>query len=616
MVHMLKIPFLRNILLVALLFATAFPLYDLLYLIPSYEVLVTREAEREAVRFVRFMVISNNLEHIELSAATIPASMGRIVRQLQREEKLVKLRVFSEAGQIVFSTDAQELGQVNTKRYFKEVVAKGRSYSKLVSKESVTAEGESAAQDMVETYVPVMADEQFHGAMEVYYDISDGRQNLLSLAHQSFMSLLLAAAGLLLMTLIVLFRAYNSFLARERAEVALQRSYAELEDRVRQRTQELAAANQRLATEIVERRKAQQAQNQALDDVTEARDRIDAIVSSVADALLVTDQSDEILLFNPAAEVLFSVSAHEVLGRLLPDVIGYDDLLLNISKAKTRLWHNDSVEFDFEMTAQEERRIYQGRVSRLRDAHAGSRGLILMIHDVTRERQIERMKSEFVSMAAHELQTPLTMVLGYSELLLEKEHDFNAEQRREFLEIVNEKSIELSALIDDILDLSRIEDGRGLLLEFNDIDLARLCREQVVAFEQASLRHVFKTDIPDAPLNVNADSVRISQVLGNLLSNAVKYSPEGGTIRITLGLEENWAKLAVVDEGIGMSEEERQNAFERFYRADASNTAVRGAGLGLSIAKYIIDAHGGQIEIFSRSRKGTCVEIRLPLRRS
>lgn len=610
---MLKIPFLRNILIVAFLFATVLPIYNLCFIVPSYQDLLIQETERDAARFVRFMIISNSLNELELHADNIPQALINGIGKLKEEETLIKLRIFSPLGKIVFSTDTQEIGTINKKNYFRNIVTKGKLYSKMVHKESVTAEGTATDIDLIETYVPVMVDGQFHGAMEVYYDVTYGQENLKSLSRQSFFMLLAASVGLLLMTLLVLFRAYNSIVARNHAEIALQVANDDLENRVEQRTLDLSTANQLLAAEIYERKKAQQAQRLAFVASLESRDRIDAIISSVSDALLVTDHQDNILLINPAAETLFSVKAANVLGRRLPDVIGYDELLLEIAKARTELGTVDSVGFDFAMSQDEIKNVYQGRASRLRETSVNGRGLVLLIHNVTRERQIDQMKSEFVSMAAHELQTPLTMILGYSELLLDVSRRFEPEQTKEFLHIINDKSIELSGLIDDILDLSRIEDGRGLQLNFTHVDVVSLCRHLIADFERTNDLHSFVTEFAMEDVFVDADEARLIQVIDNLLGNAIKYSPEGGVIKVALNQEENWIRMDIIDQGIGMSNEEKENAFERFYRADTSNTAVRGTGLGLSITKYIVDAHGGKIDIFSRKGEGTRLEIRLPL---
>lgn len=611
---MLKISFLRNILLISLFFALAFPLYDFLYLIPAYQKLMISEVESDAIRFVRSLVISNHLEEFELEKDNIPPALIEMVNVLRGEQMIVKLRVFSPSGEIVYSSENKEIGTVNNKDYFVEIVAKGGTYSKMVKRKTVTAEGVQIDTDQIETYVPLVFDEHFHGAMEVYYDVSAGQNNLRSLSYKSFFTLLFVALGLLCTTLLVLSRAYDNYMARERAEALLKEANEVLEDRVRQRTEELSHANQTLSAEITERRKAQQAQKAAFDQALEARNRIDAIISSVADAVLVTDQQDRLVLINPAAETLFGVRGKEVVGAHLPEVIGFDSLLLQISKARVQLKEKGLAEFDFSMQVEGQERVYQGRTSRLLDANAAlSRGLVLLIHDVTRERQIERMKSEFVSMAAHELQTPLTMVLGYSELLLDPSKDFAPEEQKDFLHIVNDKAIELSRLVDDILDLSRIEEGKGLKLTFRPLLLGQICQRLVTRFERDHRQHRFLLDLPPQEPTIEADGVRLMQVVENLLSNAVKYSPDGGLIRVAVHPRDDRLQLDVIDQGIGMREEEKDRAFERFYRADASNTAIRGVGLGLSISRYIVNAHRGDIHIFSSKGQGTRVEVSIPL---
>lgn len=614
---MLKISFLRNILLISLFFAVVFPLYDVLYLIPAYKNLMITEVESDAVRFVRSLVISNHLEDFNFEKDIIPETLIETVNVLRSEQMLFKLRVFSSQGKIVYSTEEKEIGTFNKRDYFVEIVAKGKTYAKMVKRKTLTAEGIQLDTDQVETYVPLVYKGAFHGAMEVYYDVSAGQNQLRSLSYKSFFTLLFVALGLLCTTLLVLSRAYAHYRARERAEGLLKETNEALEDRVRQRTEELSQANQALSAEITERRKAQQAQKSAYEQALDAHNRINAIISSVADAVLVTDAQDRLVLINPAAETLFSVRGQEVVGAHLPEVIGFDSLLLQISKAHVRLKEKSLVEFDFRIEIEDQERVYQGRTSRLLDAStATSKGLVLLIHDVTRERQIDRMKSEFVSMAAHELQTPLTMVLGYSELLLDPSKDFAPEEQKDFLHIVNDKAIELSRLVDDILDLSRIEEGKGLHLTFRPLLLGQICQKLVTRFERDHRQHRFLLELPAPEPSLEADGVRLMQVVENLLSNAVKYSPNGGLIRVAVHQREDWLQLDVIDQGLGMREEEKDRAFERFYRADASNTAIRGVGLGLSISRYIVNAHGGEIRIFSSKGQGTRVEVSLPLTQS
>lgn len=609
---MLKIPFLRNILLGAVLFAVIFPLFEMVFTIPSYRGLLIHEAEQEAARFVRFLVSSNSLNKVELHAGHIPSRLIPEMNHLKEEGRMVKLRIFSAQGEIIFSSDSEEIGTINKKGYFREIVAKGKLYSKMVKESAVTAEGVKTDHDLIETYVPIMAKDHFLGAMEVYSDVTLSQQKLSGLSQRSFLSLVIASTGFLALTLILLLRAKQDVLKRQHAEMAVQRANESLEERVRQRTIELSSANQQLAAEISEREKAQKAQKMALATISEARDRIDAIIRSVGDALLVTDHLDTVVLFNPAAEILFQMTADHVIGRSLPEVIGFDALLFEIAKARNELNEVETVEFDFELETSDSKRIYQGRASRLKDTHASTRGLVLLIHDVTRERQIDRMKSEFVSMAAHELQTPLTMILGYSELLLDPEKSFSAQELKDFLNIINDKSVELSRLIDDILDLSRIEEGRDIQIAPCPLDMGRLCEQILFPFEKANPQHRFVLERPQEALMVSADEVRMRQVMENLLGNAVKYSPEGGLVRVRLVGEKDCLNVDIIDQGIGMSEEQIKNAFERFYRGDASNTAVRGAGLGLSIARYIVTAHGGSIELHSTRGKGVKVQIRLP----
>jgi signal transduction histidine kinase len=234
---------------------------------------------------------------------------------------------------------------------------------------------------------------------------------------------------------------------------------------------------------------------------------------------------------------------------------------------------------------------------------------------VTREREVERMKSAFLGMAAHELNTPLTTIIGYTELLASADAPvkFSAEQARDCLNLIHHKALSLSRLVDDLLDISRIESGQPLAINRWDCCLNDVLHEVLDSFREQNGRHSFELLAPDEPLVLHIDCGRIQQVLLNLVSNAVKYSPAGGTIRVVLETDDRFCRIVVADEGIGMTEEQLDHIFDRFYRADFSNTAVQGAGLGMNIARHIVEAHGGEIRVASQFGSGTQVTVELPL---
>ncbi len=226
-------------------------------------------------------------------------------------------------------------------------------------------------------------------------------------------------------------------------------------------------------------------------------------------------------------------------------------------------------------------------------------------------RKFDEMKSEFVTTVSHELRTPLAVVFGYAELL--RDQDFSAEQKRQFVEEIHSKAETLARMVDELLDVSRIEAGRGLELEKCCCDARELLGRSVETFRAASPRHQIELHLPAVVVSLNVDRVRMERVLDNLLSNAVKYSPGGGVIEVSLQQEnEVWSRLTVRDQGIGMSREETGRIFEKFYRADTRDTAVPGFGLGMSIVRNIVEAHGGRIWVDSEVGLGTIVTLEIP----
>lgn len=226
-----------------------------------------------------------------------------------------------------------------------------------------------------------------------------------------------------------------------------------------------------------------------------------------------------------------------------------------------------------------------------------------------RLRSSEQHTRDLISMVSHEIRTPLAAVLGFTTLLLER--DFAPEERRRYLEIVDQQAHRLATLAGDFLDVQLLEGG-GLTLERSDFDLVELAREQTRLFFSQSAEHALELDLPATPVRVHADRDRLAQVIGNLLSNAIKYSPAGGPVRVRLTTGSGQARLAVVDEGMGIPADEQERVFEKFFRGAAAASAIGGTGLGLSVAREIVVSHGGRIELSSEPGRGSTFTIVLP----
>ncbi|MBE0503658.1 MAG: PAS domain-containing sensor histidine kinase [Desulfuromonadales bacterium] len=226
-----------------------------------------------------------------------------------------------------------------------------------------------------------------------------------------------------------------------------------------------------------------------------------------------------------------------------------------------------------------------------------------------------RMKSEFISTAAHELRTPLAAIMGYTELLLDQGvmDGFDPRQKREFLVTIEERAEDLNRIVDELLDLSRIEAGQKIALDIRPCNLSDVIGGVVDDFRtRFPARTILLRIPPQCRHNCCADPVRMRQVIANFLDNAVKYSSLTGEIVAGCAAQSDVCRIYVSDQGIGMSPEQKSRIFDQFYRADTSDTAIGGLGLGLSLARQIIEGHGGWIEVESEVGRGSTLTAVLP----
>ncbi len=225
-------------------------------------------------------------------------------------------------------------------------------------------------------------------------------------------------------------------------------------------------------------------------------------------------------------------------------------------------------------------------------------------------REGERHKRDLISMVSHELRTPLSAVLGFTALLLER--DFPPDEQRRYLEIIDTQARRLASLAGDFLDVQLLAGG-DLTLVRTRFDLAELVREQAQLFFLEPASHRLALDLPGEPLVVDGDRDRLSQVVGNLLSNAIKYSPPDGEVRVSVRSEGRDAVVSVSDDGIGISPQDGQRVFEKFFRAADAAATVGGTGLGLAVARDIVSSHEGTLDVQSAPGKGSTFLLRLPL---
>jgi signal transduction histidine kinase len=237
--------------------------------------------------------------------------------------------------------------------------------------------------------------------------------------------------------------------------------------------------------------------------------------------------------------------------------------------------------------------------------------IIATVRDITKFREAEELKSTFISIISHELRTPVALIKGYVGTLRREDANWNREVVDDSLQVIEEETDRLAALIDDLLDASRLQAG-GLALNLSEIALDNLAGRMAERFHTQSDQHHFDLDFPDPFPLIRGDENRLVQVLGNLLSNAVKYSPEGGKIVISGRFADEEIVICVKDDGPGIALEDVPRIFKLFYRSNEAARKTKGAGLGLFLAKAVVEAHGGRIWVDDHSSQGARICFSLP----
>ena len=360
---------------------------------------------------------------------------------------------------------------------------------------------------------------------------------------------------------------------------------------------DLAAAFNHIADQVRDR----------IEEDSVGRSRLEAVLLSMFEGLLVVDGHGGILLMNQSLRDVLQIQEDPIGKRPLAVIrnIEVQDLITQAQKLDQGVL---SREITLLLPDEKIMLVHAAPVNR-----AGSNeGQVLVFHDITDLRRLERVRKEFVTNVSHELRTPLASIKGYSETLLEGALEDQA-HAKEFLKIIYADSERLAKLVDDLLSLSRIEAGK-LGLEFKEVLLEPLVDAAFagLAFQAREKKVQLKKEIPPQ-LKVCMDESSIMQVLMNLVENAVKYNREGGSVKVSARRIENSIVVDVVDTGIGIPEEDQPRIFERFYRVDkARSRDLGGTGLGLSIVKHIVLAHKGTVSLRSEQDKGSTFSFTLP----
>jgi signal transduction histidine kinase len=326
---------------------------------------------------------------------------------------------------------------------------------------------------------------------------------------------------------------------------------------------------------------------QQLDASRDRADHLAAVLGSLTEGVIVADAQHRVMLVNPAARVLLSLPAgddQKALGL-------YTDQLMPTSE-----------------------RVIRSYSSAVRDDFGSTLGSVTVLRDTTRDQEVERLKSEFLTVVSHELQTPLTAIKGALELVLDDDTGELSRVQRRFLDTIDRNCSRLVSLVGDLLDLSRLEAGR-IELEPQALDTCSVVRGALSAVSNLfeSRGTTVQVDVPELLPPILGDRRRVEQILTNLLSNAAKYTPGGGLVQVAARSDNGQVQVSVADNGPGVPEAEREIVFDKFYRGrQAIRDGEAGSGLGLAIVKSLVELHGGSIHVEGNQPRGARFVVSLP----
>ncbi len=353
---------------------------------------------------------------------------------------------------------------------------------------------------------------------------------------------------------------------------------------------------------------------EALGSLTREEKKLSSVLNSVAEGIVYLDLDRKIVLTNPAAEHLLGLP-DDAAGKVVDELLDPAVVVELFSRERVARRRAQPVSTEVSLTVGDETRALKVVSSAVTAGDDASIGTVYVLDDITREKEIEQMKSDFVALVSHELRTPLTSIYGYTRLILDGKTGDVPELTLDKLVRVERQALRLSHLISDLLDLSRIESGRMEMrmaptsivevaaTRMDDIRTQADDKDITLSLEAAD-------DVPDAV----ADGERIGQVVTNLLSNAVKFTPQGGSVRVRIGQEGEQLSIQVIDTGTGIPPEERSLIFDKFHQVSNVHTRQQGGtGLGLAIAKSIVEAHGGRIWVDDGAGSGSDFRFVLPL---
>ncbi|USG64431.1 cell wall metabolism sensor histidine kinase WalK [Brevibacillus ruminantium] len=553
------------------------------YYLDTLSELLTRESKlvAQSVRFPK--VLGDKSE------------LAERVQQVAPEEE-VRLTVIDRTGRVLFD-NVHKPEEMENHAGRPEFAAALRGETGIDRHYS-----ETLGYEMMYVAVPIFSDDTLVGAVRSAMSMKD----ITDTVHNLWYTLLTGLLVTLILASIVVSRISFNITRpiEEITRVARNITQREYESRVRIKAKDeigqLASAINFMASSL----------EQQMYEISENQQRLTGVLTNMSSGVIFISEHRRIMLVNPAVERLLGKSANDLIGKLHIEAGKNFGLSKYIDRCLDR---GEKFRQEIHIYYPQEK-ILDVNFAPYINFKGEAKGVVVVLHDFTEVRRLEKMRSDFVANVSHELRTPITSIKGFTETLLDGAMQ-DEETCRNFLQIIYDESERLYRMIRDILDLSKIEQRR-IALHVAEVDLQDLMSSTVALLQDQAQRKQISIQLPkpEPRITLTTDKDCLQQIILNLVTNAVVYTPEGGAISLELHQEKEQVEIRVKDTGIGIPETDLPRIFERFYRVDrARSRDSGGTGLGLAIVKHLVENLHGQITVKSTEGKGTTFTVTLPI---
>ncbi|HCT83648.1 MAG TPA: hypothetical protein DF296_00425 [Candidatus Margulisbacteria bacterium] len=382
-------------------------------------------------------------------------------------------------------------------------------------------------------------------------------------------------------------------------------------------SEKLAQFNQQLEKELKQRISETNQTNKELYKanilLNQEKDKSGAVIKYMADGIVVIDNEGIIMEINELALELLENINKNIIGRHVEEIITYKQYL----EALEKIQNNKQEKVDMEIPLirdDKTAKILNVKITRAIDKKGNPLGLISVIRDITKQKELDHLKNNFIRTISHELRTPLTSIIGFIDILKSEKRGPLTGEQKEYLEVILKGSLHLRQLINDLLDISLME-SKKLKIKIETINLYKMYKEIILSFmPQARLKGIELILVEDAAIpSVWTDEDKARRIFINIISNAIKFT-EKGHVKVYFSLKDNYLNTHVEDSGIGINKKEKDIIFEKFRQIDSSSTRkYEGLGIGLPIVKDLLNLLGGTIEVISEENKGSVFTFSLPI---